>query len=124
MGVSERTLQRRLQEEGTSLQKLSDAVRHELALEWLCDAALSGSEIARRLGYANHAAFSRAFRRWRGASPAEHRRALREQSRAAAEAAAPPLSPRAEPSQRKRPAPRGDESLQVPWQARRRGRST
>jgi AraC-like DNA-binding protein len=77
MGVSERTLQRRLGEEGTTLQTLTEDVRHELSLEYLRDRALSVGEVADRLGYSSLAAFSRAFRRWRGVSPAAHRRAAR-----------------------------------------------
>jgi AraC-like DNA-binding protein len=77
LGVSERTLQRRLHEEGTSLQELAESVRYELSLTLLLDLRLSLSEIAQRLGYASQAAFSRAFRRWRGISPAAHRRAER-----------------------------------------------
>jgi AraC-like DNA-binding protein len=74
LGVSERTLQRRLREEGTTLQVLTDDVRHELSLEYLRDATLSVSEVGQRVGYSSLAAFSRAFRRWRGVSPAAHRR--------------------------------------------------
>jgi AraC-like DNA-binding protein len=77
LGVSERTLQRRLQEERTSLQALTDGVRHELSLEHLRNPSLSLCEVADRLGYSSLAAFSRAFRRWRGVSPAEHRRTTR-----------------------------------------------
>ncbi|MGH7439365.1 MAG: helix-turn-helix transcriptional regulator, partial [Polyangiaceae bacterium] len=76
MGVSERTLQRRLGEEGTTVQHLTEDVRHELSLEYLRDRSLSVGEVADRLGYSSLAAFSRAFRRWRGVSPAAHRRAL------------------------------------------------
>jgi AraC-like DNA-binding protein len=75
LGVSERTLQRRLHEEGTSLQALTEDVRHELSLEYLRDPSLSVGEVGGRLGYSSLAAFSRAFRRWRGVSPAAHRRA-------------------------------------------------
>ncbi|HLK40553.1 MAG TPA: AraC family transcriptional regulator [Polyangiaceae bacterium] len=75
LGVSERTLQRRLKEEGTSLQELTESVRYELSLVMLKSVELSLGEIAQRLGYASQAAFSRAFRRWRGMSPAAHRRA-------------------------------------------------
>jgi AraC-like DNA-binding protein len=75
LGVSERTLQRRLHDEGTSLQELAESVRYELSLTLLRDLRLSLSEIAQRLGYASQAAFSRAFRRWRGVSPAAHRKA-------------------------------------------------
>lgn len=74
LGVSERTLQRRLREEGTTLQILMDDVRHELSIEYLRDGALSVSDVGQRLGYSSLAAFSRAFRRWRGVSPAAHRR--------------------------------------------------
>jgi AraC-like DNA-binding protein len=75
LGVSERTLQRRLGEEGTTLQVLTEDVRHELSLVYLRDRSLSVGEVADRLGYSSLAAFSRAFRRWRGVSPAAHRRA-------------------------------------------------
>src|SRR5262249_44403754 len=74
LGVSERTLQRRLKEEGTSLQVLTEDVRHELSLEYLRDPSLSVSDVGQRVGYSSLAAFSRAFRRWRGVSPAAHRR--------------------------------------------------
>lgn len=78
MGVSERTFQRRLESEGTSLQELMGGVRSELSLSLLRDSDLSLGEIAGRLGFASLGAFSRAFRRWQGVSPAEHRKALRE----------------------------------------------
>lgn len=74
LGLSERTLQRRLQEEGTSLHELTEGVRHELSLVLLRNKGLTLVDIAARLGYASQAAFSRAFRRWRGVSPAVHRR--------------------------------------------------
>jgi AraC-like DNA-binding protein len=77
LGVSERTFQRRLREEGTSLQELADQVRSELSLSLLGDSQLSLGEVADRLGYASLGAFSRAFRRWRGISPAAHRKAHR-----------------------------------------------
>jgi AraC-like DNA-binding protein len=77
LGVSERTLQRRLNEEGTSLLVLLEDVRHELSLEYLRDPKLSVAEIGQRLGYRSLAAFSRAFRRWTGVSPAAHRRGER-----------------------------------------------
>jgi AraC-like DNA-binding protein len=73
LGVSERTLQRHLHQEGTSLQALIDGVRHELSLEYLRDSSLSVADVGLRLGYSSLAAFSRAFRRWTGVSPGRHR---------------------------------------------------
>jgi AraC-like DNA-binding protein len=77
LGVSERTLQRRLNQEGTSLQRLLEDVRHELSLEYLRDSKLSVADVGLRLGYSSLAAFSRAFRRWTGTSPAARRRGAR-----------------------------------------------
>jgi AraC-like DNA-binding protein len=77
LAVSERTLQRRLEQEGTSLQKLIEESRHELSLTLLRRSHLSLAEISQRLGYATLASFSRAFRRWRGVSPAAYRRSQR-----------------------------------------------
>jgi len=77
LGVSERTLQRRLSEEGRSLQGLIEDVRHELSLEYLRDPNLSVAAVGMRLGYSSLAAFSRAFRRWTGVSPGAHRRGAR-----------------------------------------------
>ncbi len=74
LGVSERTLSRRLGEEGTSFAKLLDAARAELALRYVRDPALSIAEIAFLLGYSEVPPFHRAFRRWTGQTPAQHRR--------------------------------------------------
>ena len=71
--VSERSLQRRLQEEGTSFEKLYDEARHILALAYLRDRRLGISEVAWLLGYTELAAFYRAFKRWTGTTPLEHR---------------------------------------------------
>lgn len=73
MGVSARTLQRRLREEGTSFSMVLDTLRRELSDELLADRRLSVSEVAFLLGYSEPSAFQRAFRRWRGISPARYR---------------------------------------------------
>lgn len=75
--LSERTLRRRLAEEGTSYRGLVEEVREALA-EALLRAALPVEQVARRLGYAETAAFTHAFTRWKGSSP---RAWVREQSR-------------------------------------------
>ena len=72
LGQSPRTLQRRLAEHGTSLRKLIDEVRRELALRHLA-AELSIAEISWLLGFSQPSAFHRAFRRWTDRTPAQWR---------------------------------------------------
>jgi AraC-like DNA-binding protein len=74
LGVSPRTLQRRLAEEGRSLREVTDEVRRELALGYVRDSGAPLAEIAAALGYASAAAFHRAFRRWTGSTPRRARR--------------------------------------------------
>lgn len=71
--VSTRTLYRRLALEGTSYRRLVDEVRHVLAVEMLTTAGLGVEQVAVRLGYADSAAFIRAFRRWTGSTPGSYR---------------------------------------------------
>ncbi|WAS93647.1 AraC family transcriptional regulator [Nannocystis punicea] len=74
LGVSERTLHRRLLDEETNFAGVVEAVRHARALQLLADRSLSASEVAVLLGYAEPAAFFRAFRRWTGETPQGFRR--------------------------------------------------
>jgi len=69
-----RTLNRRLKAEGTTFRELLDEVRFEAACQLLDTARIPITEIAVSLGYAETSAFSRAFRRWSGATPLERRR--------------------------------------------------
>jgi len=73
MGVSARTLQRRLGEQGSSFSKVLDELRRDLSDELLSDRKLSVAEVAFLLGYSEPSAFQRAFRRWRGISPRRFR---------------------------------------------------
>ncbi len=75
--ISERSLQRRLRDEGTRFADLVDAVRHELALRYIADERLALGEIAYLLGFAEPSPFHRAFKRWTGTTPAAARRARR-----------------------------------------------
>lgn len=69
LGMSERTLHRRLRESGRSFGEVVNLFRESEAERLLRgqDAALS--EIALRLGFSDQSAFTRAFRRWKGAAP-------------------------------------------------------
>jgi AraC-like DNA-binding protein len=72
--MSVRSLQRKLQQSGTSFRKLLDRTREELARQYICDNAADLTEIAFLLGFSEHSAFSRAFKRWTGQPPSEMRR--------------------------------------------------
>lgn len=72
MAMSQRTLRRRLQEEGTSFREVVGDVRKGLALDYLETSNLPLEEIATLLGYEDAANFNRAFRRWVGIAPARH----------------------------------------------------
>jgi AraC-like DNA-binding protein len=69
LGMSARTLRRRLDEQGSGLSSLLDALRKDLALRYLDEARLTLSEIAFELGFADERAFRRAFKRWTGRTP-------------------------------------------------------
>lgn len=69
MHLTPRTLQRKLQEESTSFRVVSDSIKEELARSFLASKTLTVSQIADRLGYAEQAAFQRAFRQWTGKTP-------------------------------------------------------
>jgi AraC-like DNA-binding protein len=75
VGLSARTLHRRLAEAGTSFEKLLDETRRELAAEYVRRTDYSVGEVAYLLGFAETSSFNRAFRRWNGQSPSEFRRA-------------------------------------------------
>jgi len=73
LGVSPRTLQRRLEEEHTSFAAELDSLRHEMASRLLQDRNLAVYEVAFLLGYSEPSTFYRAFRRWKRVSPHEYR---------------------------------------------------
>lgn len=74
LGLSPRTLQRRLRDEGTSHRQILDRVRHERALRLLRRDELTVDQIADHLGFSEPSAFHRAFRRWTGRTPTDQRR--------------------------------------------------
>ncbi len=77
--VSSRTLQRRLQEDGSSFQRVLDEARHHLARHYLNNSVLELNEAAYLLGYEDGNSFVRAFRTWEGIPPARWREMQRAQ---------------------------------------------
>ncbi len=73
LGLSSRTLQRRLHEEGQSFQSVLDGTRESLAQHYLADPGLPVAEIAFLLGYDDPNSFYRAFQAWTGTTPREAR---------------------------------------------------
>ncbi|MBT4523118.1 MAG: helix-turn-helix domain-containing protein [Halieaceae bacterium] len=71
--VSERTLRRRLEAESTSFRTTFEEVRDLLAREYLAETELTVAEIAHLLDYSETVNFRRAFVRWNGVTPSEHR---------------------------------------------------
>jgi AraC-like DNA-binding protein len=69
LGLSRQTLFRKLKAEGTSFEKVLDGLRHRLAVDYLGGKKVSVNETAYLVGFSDPAAFSRAFKRWTGASP-------------------------------------------------------
>ena len=74
LGVSTRTLQRRLQAEGTAFADIVDALRREMAGAYL-ERGLAIADVATLLGYSDSTAFHHAYRRWTGDSPSRVGRA-------------------------------------------------
>ena len=74
LGVSPRTLIRRLKEKGLRYRQLVDEARAELACWRLAHTADTVDQIAADLGYLDTSNFSRTFRRWRKQTPSEFRR--------------------------------------------------
>ncbi|WP_155623617.1 AraC family transcriptional regulator [Burkholderia territorii] len=77
LGVSTRTFQRRLKDEGTSFQDTLDTVRESLARHYLTNSSMSGAEISFLLGFEDPNSFARAFQEWTGNTPQAVRTALK-----------------------------------------------
>jgi AraC-like DNA-binding protein len=74
IGVSPRTLQRKLNEEGTSYHKLVEDVQRALSERYLKSSELTICEISYLVGFSQQSAFQRAFKRWKGITPKEFQR--------------------------------------------------
>lgn len=74
IAMSARTLQRKLESDGTSLSRIIVQVRKEQATEFLKDKSLTNEDIALMLGYSTLSAFNRAFKQWFNMTPSEFRK--------------------------------------------------
>lgn len=77
LAMSERTLQRRLAEQGHSFQSVVDSARRDLAHRLLAETDYSLSEIAFLTGFTEQSSFTRAFKRWAGQTPRSYRLSAR-----------------------------------------------
>jgi AraC-like DNA-binding protein len=75
LGVSTRTLARRLEAESVTFYDILDGVRRRLAIEYVANTQRPLRDVGVQLGFAHAAAFHRAFRRWTGQAPGAFRRA-------------------------------------------------
>jgi AraC-like DNA-binding protein len=73
LALSPRTLQRKLQEEGTTFQEVSDNARKDLAQQYVRSGKHDLHAITYLTGFANQSAFSRAYKAWTGRTPSEDR---------------------------------------------------
>jgi len=76
LGLSVRTLNRKLEQAGSSFQELADYSRFTASRTLIKDTDMPLGDIARVLGYADPSSFCRAFKRWSGVSPAEWRKTI------------------------------------------------
>lgn len=72
--ITTRTLHRKLADEETNFKSVRDSVMRDTALQYLNNADLSISQISRKLGFSEPAAFTRAFKRWTGIKPSAYRK--------------------------------------------------
>ena len=77
LGISKRTLQRKLGEEHTAFQKQLSSTRETLAIHYICHTDMGNSDIAFLLGYAELNSFLRAFPVWTGKSVSQYRKSHR-----------------------------------------------
>lgn len=73
LNITQRTLQRKLSEAGTSFQQVLDQTRRDLARDYLQEGSLGIAEIAFLLGYREQSSFNHAFKEWAGVNPGVYR---------------------------------------------------
>ena len=73
LNMEPRTLQRRLQERGTSLQAITDRAKRQLAQKFLGQKELPLAQVSDMLGFADQSSFTRTCKRWFGKTPRQQR---------------------------------------------------
>ena len=76
LAISKRSMQRRLNAEGSSYQTVLNSIREELAQHYLSKSSFSQGEISFLLGFQDTNSFTRAFSSWTGKTPGQYREAL------------------------------------------------
>jgi len=79
LGISVRTMNRRLRRAGTTYKAVVDGVRMDLTSRYLGQTEMGIGEVAFALGFADASSFNRAFRRWTGTTPGAYRSTMRRQ---------------------------------------------
>lgn len=74
IGMSRRTLHRRLAEQGTTFNQIRETVVSKVSKEALTNTSVSITELAQQLGYSDSSAFDRAFKRLSGQTPSQYRK--------------------------------------------------
>jgi AraC-like DNA-binding protein len=78
LATTPQTLRRRLQHEGQGYQMIKDALRRDVAVEFLTQSDLPLPEVAARVGFSEASTFHRAFKAWTGLTPGAYRQAHNE----------------------------------------------
>ena len=78
LATTPQTLRRRLQREGQGYQMIKDALRRDVAVEFLTQSDLPLLEVAARVGFSEASTFHRAFKGWTGLTPGAYRQAHNE----------------------------------------------
>jgi AraC-like DNA-binding protein len=76
LGMSLRSLQRKLQEQGTNYKDILEQTRKKLSMDYIQQRHLSLSEISYLVGFSSVGNFNRAFKRWTNKTPGEYRNSL------------------------------------------------
>jgi AraC-like DNA-binding protein len=78
IGLSKRTLQRRLQQQNANFAQLRDDVRFNYSIKYLIDEHLSVDLVSKALDFSDRTSFTNAFKRWTGLSPSVFRKLYRD----------------------------------------------